>query len=58
MDSMDTLQKLVLVVILATSHISYVQSKSSNRQVNQSSLVMTNALTICDADDSDDRAWR
>ena len=55
MDSMDTLQKLVLVVIFATSH---VQSKSSNRQVNQSSLVMTNALTICDADDSDDRAWR
>ena len=55
MDSMDTLQKLVLVVILATSH---VQSKSSNRQVNQSSLVMTNVLTICDADDSDDRAWR
>jgi len=33
MDSMDTLQKLVLVVILATSHISYVQSKSSNRQM-------------------------
>ena len=56
---MDTLQKLVLVVILATSHISYVQSKSSNRQVNQSYyLVMTNVLTICDADDSDDRAWR
>merc|ERR1712038_980503 len=33
MGSMDTLQKLVLVVILATSHISYVQSKSSNRQM-------------------------